>query len=109
MTDRQPDGSAADGAARPGSGPATTPAAPAGLATLLLFGPARQAAGTARAKVEPGPVDELCRAAALRFGPRFTEVLAVSSVWVNGEPAPAGTAVAAGDEVAVVPPISGGA
>jgi molybdopterin converting factor small subunit len=35
-------------------------------------------------------------------------VLATSRVWVNGEPAERATPVGDGDEVAVLPPVSGG-
>ena len=79
------------------------------MARLLLFGPARQAAGTSRAEVDGPTVSAVCEEARARFGPRFAEVLAVSALWVNGEPADAEAPVAAGDEVAVVPPVSGGA
>ena len=43
-----------------------------------------------------------------RFGPVFAGVLASSKVWVNGEPAGDGDPVGATDEVAVLPPVSGG-
>ena len=47
---------------------------------------------------------------AARLGADFAAVLAVSRVWVNGqEPVRGpGTEVRAGDEVAVLPPVSGG-
>jgi molybdopterin converting factor small subunit len=35
--------------------------------------------------------------------------VATSRVWVNGEEAPSATVLSAGDEVAVLPPVSGGA
>jgi molybdopterin synthase sulfur carrier subunit len=45
-----------------------------------------------------------------RFGADFAAVLAASRVWVNGaEPDPTATGeLGAGDEVAVLPPVSGG-
>jgi molybdopterin converting factor small subunit len=79
------------------------------MARLLLFGPARQAAGTDRAEIEGPTVAAVCEAAADRFGPRFADVLRSSALWVNGEPAGADAKVGAGDELAVVPPVSGGA
>jgi molybdopterin converting factor small subunit len=44
------------------------------------------------------------------FGPEFVAVLATSRVWVNGEEPVDGdaTALEDGDEVAVLPPVSGG-
>jgi molybdopterin converting factor small subunit len=46
----------------------------------------------------------------LRYGPGFAEVLANARVWVNGDEPVAGPAslLADGDEVAVLPPVSGG-
>lgn len=49
-------------------------------------------------------------AAVAALGPAFGEVLAGSRVWINGEEPMAGVAtpVGPGDEVAVLPPVSGG-
>lgn len=46
-----------------------------------------------------------------RFGPAFGDVLAISRIWVNGDEPPDGdaTRLREGDEVAVLPPVSGGA
>ncbi|MGH8982144.1 MAG: MoaD/ThiS family protein [Acidimicrobiales bacterium] len=79
------------------------------MATLLLFGPARSAAGRGRAEIEARTVGELCDAARRQFGEGFAEVLAASALWLNGEPVDGDPAVSAGDEVAVLPPVSGGA
>lgn len=79
------------------------------MAVLRLFAQARQAAGTAQAEVPGRTVAEVLHAATDRFGPDFAEVLGSCGVWVNGEPAPPDTPVGAGDEVAVLPPVSGGA
>lgn len=43
-----------------------------------------------------------------RYGERFASVLDASRVWVNGEPAEPGDRVGDGDEIAVLPPVSGG-
>jgi molybdopterin converting factor small subunit len=61
-----------------------------------------------RAEVEGATVEEVLTAARARFGPSFAAVLGTSRVWVNGEPADAATAVSPQDEVAVLPPVSGG-
>jgi sulfur-carrier protein len=47
-------------------------------------------------------------AATEQFGPSFAAVLAICKVWVNGEPAERATPVGSADEVAVLPPVSGG-
>lgn len=78
------------------------------MATLLLFGPARSAAGLGRAQFDARTVGQLCDAARDQFGAEFAKVLAVSALWLNGEPLDGDPLLAAGDEVAVVPPVSGG-
>jgi molybdopterin synthase sulfur carrier subunit len=75
---------------------------------LRLFGPARVAAGTARSDVAGCSVDAVLADAVARYGPAFADVLAASRVWVNGEPVQPGHELMPGDEVAVLPPVSGG-
>lgn len=79
------------------------------MAVLRLFAGAREAAGTAEAELPGATVEEVLRAARDRFGGGFADVLAHCQVWRNGEPTELGAAVAADDEVAVLPPVSGGA
>ena len=79
------------------------------MAVLLLFAAAREAAGTGREDVEGATVGEVLAAACSRHGELFARVLASSKVWRNGEPTTPGEAVGAADEVAVLPPVSGGA
>ena len=78
------------------------------MATLRLFASAREAAGTDRATLDGSTVGEVLDAARVRFGEGFAAVLASSRVWVNGEPAGDADAVTDADEVAVLPPVSGG-
>lgn len=54
-------------------------------------------------------VGEIVDALSDRFGERFAAVAAVSSFVVNGERAARSTLIAEGDEVALLPPVSGGA
>lgn len=70
----------------------------------------REAAGGASFGRRARTLGELLDAAGAEFGPAFREVLATSRVWINGDEPPAGrdTALRAGDEVAVLPPVSGG-
>lgn len=79
------------------------------VVTLRLFASARLAAGVGRDQVDGGTVAEILDIAVSRFGPGFAEVLAGCRVWRNGEPAERGDVVADGDEIAVLPPVSGGA
>jgi len=78
------------------------------VAILRLFAQAREAAGTGRDELSGATVAEVLDAARARYGEAFGAVLATSRVWVNGEPATEGDPVGAGDEVAVLPPVSGG-
>lgn len=75
---------------------------------LRLFAAAREAAGTGRAELAGDDVGAVLDAAVSRYGERFAAVLAASKVWVNGEPAARTTPVGPADEVAVLPPVSGG-
>ena len=78
------------------------------MARVLLLGPAREAAGRRDDVIEGDCVGVVLKEAAARYGPAFDRVLDVSQVWVNGEPANAETRVGPYDEIAVVPPVSGG-
>jgi MoaD family protein len=78
---------------------------------LLLFARAREVAGRRDDVVDASTLGELLDSARDRYGPDFAEVLGSSRVWVNGDEPTAGdvTALRDGDEVAVLPPVSGGA
>jgi molybdopterin converting factor small subunit len=78
------------------------------VARLRLFGPAREAAGTASITLPGQSVAAVITAAKEQFGDAFSEVLAVSNIWLNGEPVSPDTRVDDDDEVAVIPPVSGG-
>jgi molybdopterin synthase sulfur carrier subunit len=78
------------------------------VASLRLFGPARDAAGTASITLPGQNVSEIIAAAESQFGEAFSQVVALSNIWVNGEPAEPDAPVNDGDEVAVIPPVSGG-
>jgi molybdopterin synthase sulfur carrier subunit len=79
------------------------------VAVLRLFAAAREAAGTSRANLPGATVGDVLAVARSRFGAGFEAVLAGSQVWRNGEPCASTDAVADDDEVAVLPPVSGGA
>lgn len=78
------------------------------MATVLFFGPARDATGVRQAVLDGRSVDEVVGAAVDRFGVTLGELLPTCRVWVNGEPAEGETPLGTGDEVAVLPPVSGG-
>jgi len=76
--------------------------------TLRMFAGARQAAGTASAEFDAGSVGEVVSQAVDRFGPEFERIVAASRIWLNGEAVEGDEPVGEGDEVAVLPPVSGG-
>ncbi len=78
------------------------------MAHLLLFASARQAAGTASREIQGSTVDEVLSTAVLEFGNEFAKVLGTCRVWLNGEEAIGAAVVGDADEVAVLPPVSGG-
>jgi molybdopterin synthase sulfur carrier subunit len=78
------------------------------MALLRLFAAAREAAGTDRVILDGATVGDILEQAITRFGNPFALVLERSRVWVNGQPAPNVTPVSDADEVAVLPPVSGG-
>jgi len=78
------------------------------MATLRLFAAARVAAGTSFETVTAPTVGAVLAEAGLRHGEDFVAVLGQCKVWLNGEPADLDAPVGDGDEVAVLPPVSGG-
>lgn len=78
------------------------------MPVLRLFASAREAAGTGREVVPGSTVAQLLANAVERHGVQFGAVLATCRVWVNGEEVDPATALSEGDEVAVLPPVSGG-
>jgi molybdopterin converting factor small subunit len=73
-----------------------------------LFAAAREAAGTGRDDIAGATVGDVLDAARARYGSAFADVLTTCRVWVNGDPATLADAVGDADEVAVLPPVSGG-
>ncbi len=78
------------------------------MATLRLFANLRESAGTDRVDIEAATVGDLLDTASARFGDSFTAGLGAAGVWVNGETASSDTTITSSDEVAVIPPVSGG-
>ena len=78
------------------------------MAVLRLFAGAREAAGTGRDELPGGTVGAVLDAARARYGASFAEVLEHCAIWWNGEPCELDQPVSDGDEVAVLPPVSGG-
>jgi molybdopterin synthase sulfur carrier subunit len=78
------------------------------VAIVRLFASAREAAGTGRDVIDADDVAGVLTVARARYGYRFEALLGTCRVWVNGEPAEPETPVSPADEVAILPPVSGG-
>lgn len=79
------------------------------MATLRLFASVREAAGGERSiTIDGSTVGEVVDAACDKFGEHFTALIPTCKTWVNGDPAERDTAVQPNDEVAILPPVSGG-
>lgn len=78
------------------------------MATVRLFAAARHAAGVGHDELPGATVDDVLRAARDRYGVAFGEVLGSCKIWVNGEPAVGADPIGSADELAVLPPVSGG-
>ena len=78
------------------------------MATLRLFASVREAAGTNSVDIDAATVGGMLEAARTRFGEAFSAQADTCRVWKNGEPAVDADAVGPNDEVALLPPVSGG-
>jgi len=78
---------------------------------LRLFAAARDAAGRAEETFDVATLADVLDAARASYGDTFSAVLDRARVWLNGDDPPDGseTLLTDGDEVAVLPPVSGGA
>jgi sulfur-carrier protein len=78
---------------------------------VRLFAAAREAAGRDELQLDPAPLQDLLTALRAELGAEFARRLAVCTVLVDGTARNHDdrTVVPAGAEVAVLPPVSGGA
>lgn len=89
--------------------PGTNPPGTIGsVAVLRMFASAREAAGTGSDVIDAATVGDVLDEAVHRYGSGFAAVLGGCRIWLNGESAARGDAVGENDEVAVLPPVSGG-
>ncbi len=79
------------------------------MARLRLFANLRETAGTAQAEFPGETVGDVLDAAKAAYGDEFARGMTIAKVWVNGDPAEPGDVVNDQDEVALIPPVSGGA
>jgi molybdopterin synthase sulfur carrier subunit len=75
---------------------------------VRLFASLREIAGSSETEATGRTVGELADHLSEQHGERFAKIVAASSFVVNGERAARSWTVADGDEVAILPPVSGG-
>jgi molybdopterin synthase catalytic subunit len=75
---------------------------------VRLFAALRELAGAGSVEASGRSVGDVADALSASHGERFAKIVAVSSFVVNGERASRATIIAEGDEVAILPPVSGG-
>ena len=80
------------------------------MVSVRFFAGARDATGRGDDSFEAVTLGEVLDAARERYGEPFRAVLATSRVWVNGDEAAQRerTVLADADEIAILPPVSGG-
>lgn len=75
---------------------------------VRLFAALRELAGASHVDVEGRTAGEIVDALSARYGERFGHIAAVGSLVVNGDRASRATVLADDDELAILPPVSGG-
>ena len=78
------------------------------LVRVRLFAALRDLAGESRVEAEGATVAEIVDVLSARYGERFERVARAGSVVVDGERAEPATLLAGAQEVALLPPMSGG-
>jgi len=76
--------------------------------TVRLFAALRELAGSSRVEAEGATVGEVVQALSARYGERFEGIARMGSAVVDGERADPATPLTEGQEVALLPPVSGG-
>ena len=75
---------------------------------VKLFAALREIAGTSELEVDAPDVSALCEDLVAKFGEEFGRILAAGAVVVNGETGRGEGLLEPDDEVALLPPVSGG-
>ncbi|MEX0991166.1 MAG: MoaD/ThiS family protein [Actinomycetota bacterium] len=78
------------------------------MTQVRLFAVLRELAGSSEVQADGDTVEQVVQQLCDRFGERFTAIAERSSVVVDGERASLDVELAGGEEVAILPPVSGG-
>ena len=75
---------------------------------VRLFAALRELAGASEVEAEADTVAEVIEVLSARYGERFSRIVEVGSAVVDGERVDRDTVMTDGQEVALLPPVSGG-
>jgi len=75
---------------------------------VRLFAALRELAGASEVEAEADTVAEVIEVLSARYGERFSRIVEVGSAVVDGERVGRETSMTDGQEVALLPPVSGG-
>ena len=78
------------------------------MPTLRLFASVKQVAGTGSVILAGQTVSDVVEEASAQFGAEFTDIVKSCRIWLNGNPTEIDTRVNDDDEIALLPPVSGG-
>ena len=79
------------------------------MATLRLFASIKESAGNrGQLDLEAETVEELLKLAGKELGSEFESQIQICRIWLNGEPTELTATIGKNDEVALLPPVSGG-
>ena len=78
------------------------------MATLRLFASVKQIGGPGAVILSGGTVSDVLEEAAKRFGSEFSDMSKNCRIWLNGNPTEIDNPVSDDDEIALLPPVSGG-
>jgi molybdopterin synthase sulfur carrier subunit len=78
------------------------------VVNVRLFAALRELAGASEVEAEADTVAEVIEVLSARYGERFSRIVEVGSAVVDGERVDRETVMTDGQEVALLPPVSGG-
>ena len=78
------------------------------MAILRLFASVKQLAGTGSVILSGATVADVVEEASQRYGAEFSDMARNCRIWLNGNPTEINTPVNDDDEIALLPPVSGG-
>ena len=78
------------------------------MAILRLFASVKQMAGTGSVILSGATVADVVEEASQRYGAEFSAMARNCRIWLNGNPTEIDNPVSDDDEIALLPPVSGG-